>query len=266
MAKGFKAGAGGGAPLNFKVVGNPQPSNPKANTIWLNTDVPITGWYFAATQPENMAEGEVWFLTGSSSSVAFNSLKKNGIQVYPLSAKQYVGGAWVTKTAMVYQGGAWVELWDGALFDNGNQYTHITGGWWQNKDLGWTSSYAPNTGTVTISDSLNLNAPANNGAGVSTKKPIDLTQYNIIKVNISSNNHEVGLVVHDNLTGGLHDSQLADVNMSGTGEKSLDVSAITGSHYISLMNYNGGIPDWRRLCTTFLFRKIPTRPRCTKKL
>ena len=34
-------GGSGGAPLNFKVVGNPQPSNPKVNTIWVDTDVPI---------------------------------------------------------------------------------------------------------------------------------------------------------------------------------------------------------------------------------
>lgn len=48
MAKGFKHGAGGGNPLNFKVVGNPQPNNPKENTIWIDTDVPITGWQFSA--------------------------------------------------------------------------------------------------------------------------------------------------------------------------------------------------------------------------
>ena len=109
MAKGFKAGAGGGAPLNFKVVGNPQPSNPKVNTIWVNTDVPISKWHFDVNQPENMAEGDVWFSTGTISSVAFNALKKNGIQVYPLSAKQYVGGVLVDVEAKSYQNGRWVE-------------------------------------------------------------------------------------------------------------------------------------------------------------
>ena len=60
MAKGFKHGAGGGGTaLNFKVVGNPQPESAKGNTIWVNTDVPIGAWYFAATQPENLIEGRV---------------------------------------------------------------------------------------------------------------------------------------------------------------------------------------------------------------
>ena len=120
MAKGFKAGAGGGTALNFKVVGNPQPASPKENTIWLNADVPIGAWYFSATQPENLNEGDVWFPIGTSSPVEFNALKKNGIQVYPLSAKQYVGGALVDVDTQIYQSGEWGELvstvW---LYDNG---------------------------------------------------------------------------------------------------------------------------------------------------
>ena len=114
-------GGSGGAALNFKVVGNPQPENPRENTIWLNTDVPIGAWYFSATQPENLAEGDVWFPVGTSSPVEFNALKKNGIQVYSLSAKQYVDGALVAVTAKIYQGGAWID-WDVYLFDYGRQH------------------------------------------------------------------------------------------------------------------------------------------------
>ena len=113
-------GSGGGAALNFKVVGNPQPENPKENAIWVNTDVPIPKWYFDANQPESMAEGDVWFSTGTSSPIAFNALKKNYIQVYPLSAKQYIGGAWVDVEAKIYQGGAWVDLAQSVIiFENG---------------------------------------------------------------------------------------------------------------------------------------------------
>lgn len=49
MAKGFKHG--GSSPLNFKVVGNPKPANPKENTIWIDTNEKITGWEFSATEP-----------------------------------------------------------------------------------------------------------------------------------------------------------------------------------------------------------------------
>ena len=57
MGEGRKKGGGGGASLNFKVIGNPQPESAKENTIWVNTDTPITGYYFQPEQPENMAEG-----------------------------------------------------------------------------------------------------------------------------------------------------------------------------------------------------------------
>lgn len=104
--EGFGTGGSGG--LNFKVVGGTTtPSNPKENTIWVNTDVTITSWIFSATEPETPVEGMVWISTGTSSLVEFDALKKNGIILYPLAASQYVGGAWVSLAAQSYQGGAW---------------------------------------------------------------------------------------------------------------------------------------------------------------
>lgn len=202
---------GGGTSLNFKVVGNPQPASPKENTIWVNTNTPISGYYFGneeplvsdgnelilATQydgvygtidgtlvedpnyatkvfhiptgvrkvciridnysasnaahtffdkdsvpispfhrqagysfidvPDNAAyvvlavrnsetvsvtganpeEGTVWLPTGTSSTVPFNALKKNGITVYPLSVKQCVNGVWESKNARIFKDGNW---------------------------------------------------------------------------------------------------------------------------------------------------------------
>ena len=125
----FNMTGGGGNPLNFKVVGGTtEPSNPKENTIWVNTDKEITGWHFASEQPEDMKEGEVWFLTVKPSTVEFNALKKNGIQVYPISAKQYVSGKWVDKTAKSYQDGKWVD-WVTYLLNGADTCDSITGGW-----------------------------------------------------------------------------------------------------------------------------------------
>ena len=120
MAKGFKHGAGGGgAPLNFKVVGNPQPVSPKENTIWVNTDAEITGWIFSAVEPTEPTEGIVWFPAGTSQTlIRFNALKKNGIMVYPRSAKQYVSGAWAEVTAKIWQNDEWAN-WARYLFQSG---------------------------------------------------------------------------------------------------------------------------------------------------
>ena len=111
---------GGGAPLNFKVLGNPKPDNPKENTVWIDTDNEITSWIFSATEPAAPSEGMVWIPTGTASVAGFNALKKNGIQVYPLLAKQYVNGDWVSKTAKIYQSGEWKTITSNFIaYENG---------------------------------------------------------------------------------------------------------------------------------------------------
>lgn len=101
------AGGGGGG-LNFKVVGgSAQPENPKENTIWVNTDRPITSWAFSTDAPGSPADGMVWIKTGFGSATPFNALKKNEVQVCPFSTQQYLDGAWADKTAMIYADGIW---------------------------------------------------------------------------------------------------------------------------------------------------------------
>lgn len=126
MAKGFKHGAGaggGGADLNFDVKAYATEvlllaATPKENTIGVVTGTPIAGYIFSATQPDTITEGVVWFLTGATSTVEFNALKKNNITVYPISAEQYISGEWVDKTAKIYQGSVWVD-WLTYLFKEG---------------------------------------------------------------------------------------------------------------------------------------------------
>jgi hypothetical protein len=133
----FNVSGGGGTALNFRVVGGTTaPSNHKENMIWVNTSTTISSWVFSATQP-TAATGKVWITTGTSSTVEFNALKKNGIQVYPIAAKQYVSGAWVEKEAKSYQGSAWVE-WIRYLYIYGDEYTGFTGGWYVNRNNGAT--------------------------------------------------------------------------------------------------------------------------------
>lgn len=131
MAKGFRHGAsGGGTELTFRVLdGLTQPAAPREKDIWVACEG-MTGWVFAADRPEEAAEGLVWLTVGTESSVAFNALKKNGLTVCPVSASQFVGGAWVSKTAQSRQDGAWVSWWlPGTLFADGIDATELTGGW-----------------------------------------------------------------------------------------------------------------------------------------
>lgn len=118
-------GFGGGSnPLNFKIVPYATEeellaASPKENTVGIVTTDTITSWIFSATEPTEPMEGMVWITTGISSSVEFNALKKNGIQVYPTSAKQHISGAWVDKNAKSYQGGKWADWMYVILGDGG---------------------------------------------------------------------------------------------------------------------------------------------------
>lgn len=125
---GITNAGGGGGGLNFKVVGGTvQPSSPSENMIWVNTSVAITSWVFSTTAPANPVAGMAWFAISSSSSVAFNAVKKNGIWVYPTACQQYVSGAWVTKTAKTYQSGAWKD-WQLTLYKAGTKRVKFTDG------------------------------------------------------------------------------------------------------------------------------------------
>lgn len=183
MAKGFKKGAY--YPLNFKLVGNPQPETAKENTIWIDTDVPITGWMFSVSEPEpptDGLDGPVWIYTGTSSAVKFSATKKNSIMVYPISVKQFAGGAWVDKTAKSFQNGEWVD-WNTYLYNAGNEYSDVTGGWTLKANAGMTAKK--------LEDSIfyDITGGTQRDGWCYTTKPVDLTGFKTLtaKVNIITN-------------------------------------------------------------------------------
>ena len=52
MGYGFKHGAGGSNPLNFRILGGTtQPASPKENDIWVNTAADIPGWIISPVDP-----------------------------------------------------------------------------------------------------------------------------------------------------------------------------------------------------------------------
>lgn len=228
--------------LSFEVVGNPQPENPKANTIWVDTDVEITGWDFSAAEPANPVEGMVWFSTGTASSVAFNALKENSVMVYPMSAKQYSGGAWVNVTAKSYLNGAWVDwfVWNGQLYQSGNEFTNETGGWYAANDASLTeitiASIARNE------DSMVLTVTGGRkSAMLASRKPIDLTDFDLVTFEgllhpgtATTDKPAYGYLYACKDSGGsLTNAARADIKASKTAQTiTLNVSGLSGEHYI----------------------------------
>ena len=179
-----RGGAGGG--LNFKVVGGTtQPSNPKENTIWVNTPNEITEWGFGveSDKPERPETGMVGFVTSGDSCIKFNALKDDGIIVTPTAAYQYISGSWKgIADVKIHQDGEWVLWWNGELYTPGNEWTAITGGWdarvWA-INSNWTG-----TGTASLKKNDNnmivVYTGTANSAVAEPIKDIDLTPYSTL--------------------------------------------------------------------------------------
>lgn len=246
MGAAFLHGGSGGTSLNFKVVGGlTQPANPQENTIWVSTDVKITDWTFSAEAPEKPSEGSVWFLTGTSSEVSFNALKKNGLQIYPISAKQYIGGEWVEKSVKSYQGGAWVE-WISTvyLYNTGDECTDITGGWVA-KALKRPDQGSAAEPTVTKNtDNLFIKGKASNGGVVHTQNKINLSgkkklEFDGTLTPASAGGVWVMIGVWSDFGSTFMDNLAASYQPTNTvtGKQTIDISELDGNYYIGFATY-----------------------------
>lgn len=237
----------GGTSLNFKVVrGTSAPASPKENTIWVNMSSAITDWYFGSDEPDVRKEGTLWITTGVSGNVAFNALKKNGLKVYPISAKHYRSGAWVEKPAKIYQGGKWVDWWDGSLYKIGNQYTEITGGWVPRGVSSLGTSYTPTAPNIVFNESgMRISVNSTFASGVSEcKKDIDLSTRSVLTVDVSNITFVSGVsdiaiwVAKRNALSEVKGVASAVVATTGTirtkGVYTIDVSALNGMYDIAI--------------------------------
>ena len=237
MGYGFKHGAAGGAStaLNFKVVGGTsRPSAPGENTIWVNGEG-ITSWVLSPVEPE-AAEGLAWVAVGGASEYAFNALKKNALMVFPISAKVYTGGAWENAEAEIYQNGKWNSFsvtWDGYYFKDGDQYESVTGGW---TTEGWN-----NQATASADNGiLYVESPhAQYAARIGTAKPVDLT--GVDKIWLNSPSGQGSSAYSGYLLVCTDKEDYTDVKQAQitTGTVSVDVSGLSGPHYLLLRTLGG---------------------------
>ena len=240
------AGGGGGG-LNFKVVGgSAQPENPKENTIWVETDGEIPGWVFSASMPTNPVAGMVWISTGINSTAEFNALKKNGICIYPISAKQYSAGVWNVKTAKSYMNGEWAELWNGYLFHYGDELKHVTGGYTAIAKplVSGTGSGVPYISNNSDgSRKIQSNRANTDGGMYYTVNKIDLTDYKTLKfygrIVDPSGYTRAGIGVWSDIGAYANTNRVVTVtgNDASSNTRSIDVSGLTGKYYIGFFVY-----------------------------
>ena len=233
----------GGAGVNFKVVGGTtQPTTTRENTIWVNTDTAISSWVFSASAPAEPVEGLVWLTVGTSSSVAFNALKKNGLQVYPVAAMQYNGSGWTGKTAKSYIGGKWVDWWNGELYKSGKEFAG-----WAYVPMALNSSYK-DTNAPTIdkgATSMKIAQTAyTKGCAYVYNDEVDLTAFDTLNFDgalsttMTSYSDAACLCIWTSLGTYVADNRVAYINFNTASPKKIDVTALTGKHRIGFFLFS----------------------------
>lgn len=130
-----------------------------------------------------------------------------------------------------------VKLAFGKLFENGDQFDYVTGGW---QCINAYDSQCQ-LGTMTIGNDIrvSLGSGANQAAFASPKNRIDLTEYNTLRIHVSDSNQNppwiyVYISSVNNTT--MRTNNVASFGGNSTigGNIEIDISKITGSYYIAI--------------------------------
>lgn len=158
----------------------------------------------------------------SSAYFARNALHKNFfISGFPGQAYIYEYGGWQRCDGYIFYAGAWIQFsstWSGELFDNGNQYNAVTGGWVEN----WPSS-------TTVGTNLTL-IVSNSSPYLTTQNVIDLTGYTKLHMIADGNAGQYSYFgISSDVPFKANPKYIASA-LFGRGENVLDISSINSGH------------------------------------
>lgn len=123
-----------------------------------------------------------------------------------------------------------LAYWNGELYDAGNQYTDITGGWIRHGTGGTVTFNDDNIYLATLSEYTE--------GAVDTTNAVDLTDYATLKVTVQGSSKIGKVLVYTKDTTG-KEIVAASVSLkSGTNETvtSLDVSGLSGVYYVRIQS------------------------------
>jgi hypothetical protein len=239
---------GGGVAQNFQVVAYASENDllaaaPVENTIGVVTTTPIAKTILSDIDPSAATEGAVWLQTGSGS-IPISTLTSGNVDfgtVYPIAARQCIDGAWVNVAAKSYRNGEWIPLWNGELFDGGNQYERFTGGWIRNTDFK-VQNFNNSGGSCEIGETIFISSGNNVCTVVTTAQKIDVTNRKTISFSIDANNSANGTCVFaiSQASGSVYNADALTEFAVATKDEpvTLDVSGINIPVYIGFSTVN----------------------------
>jgi len=232
--------------------GTVEPPAPADNTIWVNTANEITDWLIQYDEPSEKKEGLLWISTSTSAATKINVLWQHALVFGFGTPKQWVSGAWVTKTAKIRVNGGWTDsqsfIYNSGSFNENYATdiaisTHVLSAS-RSKDAQYVSCYTSRS------------AVSQHAYGYFYfNQKIDVTNVSKVKFTVSASNQ-------NNDSGGVETRGWRCVVTSGNGANQwdsptrgsskrydnpsvsspatieVDVSTLTGQNYIGLAQYS----------------------------
>lgn len=241
----------GGSRLEYTVKGGlSRPANPKPGDIWVETDTPVYVANITSEQTPvpgwDAEEGYVYITTGTfwnkETSVDFDRRQNYYLFLYPANCVQRIGGKWVSKNAYVYNDtGEWHQFSSTqyAIFNAGGA-TDYSGGWKAYAYKSQSSGSTPNAPTFSIGATFNIDLYGQyeyNMGTVFSEAAIDLTKYSTLVIEVAST--QTG-GAYGGFSCGLCASKQNNWTPAATatdvsaGTHTIDISALSGSYYLSL--------------------------------
>lgn len=222
---------GGGAGLNFKVVGGPsqrtRPEGPSENMIWVDTEIEIANTSLSIEAPENPEPGAVWITTEMYGPIKFSAFKNKCVMVYPKSVSQYVDEQWTELPAAIYQSENWHELpTEVVLYANGEFNSALLG---------------------TLNGDLNFSRWDND---FTHSTPLDLSRFNRVEFVTSSRMYQSGTAYIRDASG----TVILSVNISEPGVYAIDVSDLSDSYFLRI--HSSGNADDNHLSVSRITLKV----------
>lgn len=246
MIFNMSGGGGGSGGLFYDVACQAAEPAKKEGRIWVKSSVPMTHFEFSpiwggAGIGAVAIQGNI----GGANPLPTNNVlevfqtKRKGIphrmKASPASCMQVQGtaGNWVNVDAYVCHSNTWVQFSYTRLYlyKNGDPCNTNTGGWRSDNGSGWLT-----TGTYNINDNGNIYLKGNNsGLWVHTINAVDITAFKTLNAVISyAKGKRNALSVFAPTTTWNMDGDLSRKEISASGTATLDISALTGPHFIGV--------------------------------
>ena len=176
------------------------------------------------------SKGDEVLTAGGTSGVKTFTVTSAGTWVIKITSGKYSASKSVsiTKTGQSVSVSIDYTLW---LFKDGDQFTQNTGGWHSRPDFIYRSNLTPN-GTVTIGNTISMQAGGGQSATAWTVNKIDLTQYKTLSVIADNASGSQDINIMPASATQIENQAVAYTRIETAGETTLDVSNISGEYYV----------------------------------